>query len=704
MNRRPDLPKVLISVDLTREPDFAIGALKVCPSLRQVNRNGEHETVQPRVMQVLVALFRAEGSVVSREDLIESCWDGVVVGDDAINRCIAKVRQISEFGPGPHFEIETIPRVGYRLIPSVRSSEPIAPAPVSQSLSFSIPSPRRQRVMAILLLAVVALSSGAVIWRVWPNLTWHVVSTKPFLDTLSIERYPAISPDGNTIAYSASSDSAMSKILIRSLAGGDSVRIISDAYDDIAPTWAADGVQLAYVGYRTGEPCRIFVTRIADKTAREVARCNKMTSTTLSWQPNSSVLYFTDLVDGYTAIFRLNLENGARERVTNIADPDASDPVISPDGKWLLYQEFASLTQNTVHIRNLRDKRDKTLGLIAEQNSDQVGAAWTSDSNTVLLTKSPGFGTEIWAFPIDGDLPYIVYATSINLGRISLSRGGVMAAEVGADRINLARAHATSLSVPDVIDNANGHSWSPTYSRDGTLAFISNRSGQNAIWKMKQGSQPFQILSGKNMALDRLRWSPDGTKIAFVVGTDKGVTIRVIASDGRPVTSFDMPSIGYGMPTWTPDSGAIISFDSSILTAVQTQLENTSRHIPVAPRLWDGITTYRGATFSIRADKPGIWQIDNGIHEITQDYAQANDSALVFKGNDILIAKSESRNSAQARIMAQPIAGGPPRIFAYAPLIVKDSDIATNPLTGEVVYAARTVNDTNIDLFFLATQ
>jgi hypothetical protein len=37
-------------------------------------------------MEVLVALARANGAVVSREALIESCWGGRTVSDDAIER------------------------------------------------------------------------------------------------------------------------------------------------------------------------------------------------------------------------------------------------------------------------------------------------------------------------------------------------------------------------------------------------------------------------------------------------------------------------------------------------------------------------------------------------------------------------------------------------------------------------------------------
>lgn len=102
-------------IDLARQPDFALGAMRVLPSCRQVVAGPRSETVQPRVMQVLVALAQPSGTVVSRDRLIERCWDGVVVGDDAINRCIAKVRHLAALTDPPAFEVETVPRVGYRL-------------------------------------------------------------------------------------------------------------------------------------------------------------------------------------------------------------------------------------------------------------------------------------------------------------------------------------------------------------------------------------------------------------------------------------------------------------------------------------------------------------------------------------------------------------------------------------------------------------
>ena len=64
----------------------------------------------------LVLLAQAGGEVVTRDDLIAACWEGRVVSDDAINRVISRVRRIAELTSGQDFALETITKVGYRLV------------------------------------------------------------------------------------------------------------------------------------------------------------------------------------------------------------------------------------------------------------------------------------------------------------------------------------------------------------------------------------------------------------------------------------------------------------------------------------------------------------------------------------------------------------------------------------------------------------
>ena len=103
-------------IELANEPEFDLGTVRVKPAERAIVLNGDRRELQPRVMQVLVALAKARPAVVSRDKLIELCWEGRVVGDDALNRCILALRHIAqELAPTP-FANETVPRIGHRLI------------------------------------------------------------------------------------------------------------------------------------------------------------------------------------------------------------------------------------------------------------------------------------------------------------------------------------------------------------------------------------------------------------------------------------------------------------------------------------------------------------------------------------------------------------------------------------------------------------
>ena len=104
-------------VDLAHAPGFTLGHLSVRPALHQVVRDdGAEEVLQHRVMQVLVALARADGGIVTRDELTMSCWDGRVVGEDAINRILSRLRSVATGIGADSFRIETITRVGYRLL------------------------------------------------------------------------------------------------------------------------------------------------------------------------------------------------------------------------------------------------------------------------------------------------------------------------------------------------------------------------------------------------------------------------------------------------------------------------------------------------------------------------------------------------------------------------------------------------------------
>lgn len=107
----------VVRIDLAHAENFRLGRVEARPQLRQIVRDdGSQAVLEPRVMQVLVALARADGAIVSRDDLITACWDRRIVGEDAINRVISRLRRAAEDMGGASFRIETVTKVGYRLV------------------------------------------------------------------------------------------------------------------------------------------------------------------------------------------------------------------------------------------------------------------------------------------------------------------------------------------------------------------------------------------------------------------------------------------------------------------------------------------------------------------------------------------------------------------------------------------------------------
>jgi tetratricopeptide (TPR) repeat protein len=117
-------------------------------------------------MQVLVALARANGEILTREALTVLCWDGRIVGEDAINRVMSRLRRLSEGIGGCSFRIETITKVGYRLVvsgPAVAEQSQTTSDEPKRTAAFRSPT-RRLVLGAGLLGSLGAIGTYAVLW------------------------------------------------------------------------------------------------------------------------------------------------------------------------------------------------------------------------------------------------------------------------------------------------------------------------------------------------------------------------------------------------------------------------------------------------------------------------------------------------------------------------------------------------------------
>ena len=97
---------------------FRLDGLEIHPETGLVSGPGGREKLNPKVMDVLVLMTRHPRQVVTRDELLERLWPGMVVTDDAVTRCFYLLRrQLSRAGGDLHYRtlIETLPKRGYRF-------------------------------------------------------------------------------------------------------------------------------------------------------------------------------------------------------------------------------------------------------------------------------------------------------------------------------------------------------------------------------------------------------------------------------------------------------------------------------------------------------------------------------------------------------------------------------------------------------------
>lgn len=122
--------------DLISTSDFALSDLLVRPSIGSINAKGNSFRVERKVLEMLLALKRASGRILSRDQLIAQCWGGRVVSNEAITRTLAKVRQLALLSDPPAFKIETVPKIGMRLLITQPVPVPSIADPVLMVLPF----------------------------------------------------------------------------------------------------------------------------------------------------------------------------------------------------------------------------------------------------------------------------------------------------------------------------------------------------------------------------------------------------------------------------------------------------------------------------------------------------------------------------------------------------------------------------------------
>lgn len=151
-------------------------------------RNDTPVHVEPQVFELLLALVENQGRLVTKDELIEIVWRGLIVSDSTISARISAARKVVGDTGGEQSIIKTVHGLGFKLISEVITSAthklavPIAKDAAAQSIQYTQSSDGAK-------IAFGQSGTGpplirAAHWLSHLELDWHSPVWRPLLETL----------------------------------------------------------------------------------------------------------------------------------------------------------------------------------------------------------------------------------------------------------------------------------------------------------------------------------------------------------------------------------------------------------------------------------------------------------------------------------------------------------------------------------------
>ena len=145
-------------MNIDRQLGFQLGEWSVHPDQGLlVGVKGELH-LEPKVMEVLIYLAERQDQVVRRDDLINDVWHGTFVSDEVLSRAISLLRTCLGDDRMTPYYIQTLPKVGYRLLMEVTPLAVAEPEQESESRFALKDNPALKPVLAIAAAVIIIVS------------------------------------------------------------------------------------------------------------------------------------------------------------------------------------------------------------------------------------------------------------------------------------------------------------------------------------------------------------------------------------------------------------------------------------------------------------------------------------------------------------------------------------------------------------------
>jgi len=545
---------------------ITIGSLVLDLDANQILYDKKNIQVEPRLVDVLHFLYRNREQVVERETLHSEVWHGQVTSDNAVSRSISQLRKLLALSEDPQPTIETIPKVGYRLVIPENDELKINPHDFEEPKSKKVDR-KKDKVdftfgKVILFFVLTGIIFISYIFETFFRTPDEVNFNQSTLTHSSgVEKLARFSPDGKSVAYvKVEQENGEEFIYIVDPITQRTSRLTQQAKFILNLAWSPDSNKIIYSHWDNihERQCKISLLSLDDEQPiknEQILSCSDRSLVYLAWEQSGEKIFFNERksFDRPYSIYSYSLVSKRKNQLT------------LPEQKGNFRGDYF-VVGNSVGTRIAVARylgTDKLRLMIYDAQNEELLA---SNLISKKISSITWFGSEDKLLSVIDKQLYL-YEPSNNsfqpyyfIGKNSSS----INTDANAKRIVFTESNidinlqSFDLSTGDKLTNittTTSNELMPSFANlSNSIAYLSNQSGKFQIW-VKDGRREHKKISDSpvSIGLTPLKWSPDDRFILFQ-HKDEIFTLNVATQTIQRIIDINhKPSVA----NWSVDGSSI---------------------------------------------------------------------------------------------------------------------------------------------------
>ncbi|GLX78761.1 hypothetical protein tinsulaeT_21010 [Thalassotalea insulae] len=512
------------SLNQLSEKPFFLNQCCIDASRNTINKNKDVQSIEPKVMQLLLVLVVNNGQVVSQEQLFSLVWPESIFSPGSIRRAIALLRKAFLECGEPDI-ITTYPKQGYALNANIKTTD----TQITNKKNLAV----------LLGIAVTILLIFIMFWLQPSSTTYVVKSVVPITATNELEFKAKVSPNGKQLAFLRTSSNAERMLWIKELNNTNREdQLISGAVDEF--TWSLDSKSLIFQ-YKEHSK-QLSQINLDTQVINHISFPAHITRISSLQMGQLHQVYFlakddTDITEehiGSTHLVSVNLLTGELTKIKHFSSSYKPYEIsINKKGDIIALAGFNGVGKTEIHaieLSNVSGAKSLQSRIIATLKVNRYFLSWHPNNQQLVLSD----GRALSILALTGDVHEINYNSYdfVQHPQFSISGDEIIFSYAKHD-IDISLLSRNSLNETIELANSNTVDRAGILSPDlKQLAFISHRKGYPQVFVHDIDSGRLTLVYENHqqwLGISQPVWHSNSEKLAFsnydfpiVVNFEKG--------------------------------------------------------------------------------------------------------------------------------------------------------------------------------------